>query len=114
MGIDWTKAGELGIGFVAVLGLIFLGFKAIEMYFNSKGSRQPEQDGLAQRVVEENTKAITELTTYLRTRSEADMELRQVQDERMLSILGKVGEVEKVVRDTYITICQMVEQLRAK
>lgn len=107
------KALQYGLGAVAIVAATYLVNVLITKFAESKKNSEGNGDSIT-RALEKNTEAITRLTTFLETRADADKELRHIQDERMLAILGKVGEVEKVVNAVSLKTCQVLEQLNKR
>jgi hypothetical protein len=72
---------------------------------------------LSEKVVsshQENTKAIIKLTTFLETKSENERELRAIEAERVLSILGKVDNISKDVREGNNRTCEVLDRLKER
>lgn len=110
---ELVKAAQYGLGAVAIVAATYLVNVLITKFAESK--KEPDSNGDSiTRALEKNTEAITRLTTFLETRADADKELRHIQDERMLAILGKAGEVEKVVNAASLKTCQILEQLNKR
>lgn len=110
--MDWLKLAQYEVVVVALIIMGFLGFTAIKAYFSSKknGNEELEHSHTTE-ALDKNTEAFRELITVLKEMAASEKVWREVEAERVLAILVKAGDVEKVVRDNSLKTCQILEQL---